>query len=104
LSEYSRNPSINGVLVDSRTGSAVGGTGIAFDWAEARRTIFSAQDKLKLVAAGGLNPSNVAKAITTLEPWGVDVVSGVEESPGRKDPAKVRAFVERARAIRVMSQ
>ena len=104
LSEYARNFSIDGVLVDSRTGSAVGGTGVAFDWVEARATIFSAAGKLKLVAAGGLNPSNVAKAITTLEPWGVDVVSGVEESPGRKDPAKGRAFVERARAIRVMSQ
>ena len=104
LSEYARNPSIDGVLVDSRTGSAVGGTGVAFDWAEARRTIFSAQGKLKLVAAGGLNPSNVAKAITMLDPWGVDVVSGVEESPGRKDPLKVREFVERARAARVMSQ
>jgi len=46
----------------------------------------------------------VAKAITTLDPWGVDVVSGVEESPGRKDPVKVREFVERARAARVMSQ
>jgi phosphoribosylanthranilate isomerase len=104
LSEYARNPSIDGVLVDSRTGSAVGGTGVAFDWAEARATIFSAAGKLKLVAAGGLNPSNVAKAISTLHPWGVDVVSGVEESPGRKDPIKVREFVQRARAVRDMSQ
>jgi phosphoribosylanthranilate isomerase len=104
LSEYARNPSIDGVLVDSRTGSAVGGTGVAFDWTEARATIFSAAGKLKLVAAGGLNPSNVAKAISTLDPWGVDVVSGVEESPGRKDPIKVRAFVQRARAARDMSQ
>jgi phosphoribosylanthranilate isomerase len=99
LSGYARNPSIDGLLVDSRTGSAVGGTGIAFDWAEARRTIFSAAGKLKLVAAGGLNPSNVAKAISTLHPWGVDVVSGVEQSPGRKDPIKVREFVQRARAV-----
>jgi phosphoribosylanthranilate isomerase len=104
LSEYARNPSIDGVLVDSRTGSAVGGTGVAFDWAEARATIFSARGKLKLVAAGGLNPSNVAKAIATLDPWGVDVVSGVEASPGRKDPVKVREFVQRARAARDMSQ
>ena len=104
LFEYARSPSIDGVLVDSRTGSAVGGTGVAFDWAEARRTIFSAQGKLKLVAAGGLDPSNVAKAISTLDPWGVDVVSGVEQSPGRKDPVKVREFVERARAVRDISQ
>jgi phosphoribosylanthranilate isomerase len=46
----------------------------------------------------------VAKAISTLHPWGVDVVSGVEESPGRKDPIKVREFVQRARAVRDMSQ
>jgi len=104
LSEYARNFSIDGVLVDSRTGSAVGGTGVAFDWVEARATIFSAAGKLKLVAAGGLNPSNVAKAISTLHPWGVDVVSGVEQSPGRKDPIKVREFVRRARAVRDVSQ
>jgi phosphoribosylanthranilate isomerase len=104
LSEYARNPSIDGVLVDSRTESAVGGTGVAFDWAEARATLFSAAGKLKLVAAGGLNPSNVVKAISTLHPWGVDVVSGVEESPGRKDPIKVREFVQRARAARDMIQ
>jgi phosphoribosylanthranilate isomerase len=104
LSEYVRTPSIDGVLVDSRSGSAVGGTGLTFDWVEARRTIFSVQGKLKLVAAGGLNPSNVARAIATLDPWGVDVASGVEQSPGRKDPVKVRAFIERARAVRGISQ
>jgi phosphoribosylanthranilate isomerase len=89
--------SIDGVLVDSRTATAVGGTGIAFDWQTARATIFSGENSLKLIAAGGLNPANVAEAITTLDPWGVDVVTGVELSPGQKDPQKVRAFVMRAR-------
>jgi len=88
---------IDGVLVDSRTATAVGGTGIAFDWQAAQASIFTGNSPLKLVAAGGLTPANVAEAIATLHPWGVDVASGTELSPGRKDPAKVRAFVENAR-------
>jgi phosphoribosylanthranilate isomerase len=99
IAEVGRNPHVDGVLVDSRTAVAVGGTGVAFDWAEARKTVFGDGRALKLIAAGGLNPGNVAEAIAMLRPWGVDVVSGVEAAPGRKDPEKVRAFVERARAI-----
>jgi phosphoribosylanthranilate isomerase len=91
------DPDVDGVLVDSRTAAAVGGTGVAFDWVEARRTVFADGGKLKLIAAGGLNPDNVASAISMLHPWGVDVVSGVEAAPGRKDAKKVRDFVERAR-------
>lgn len=94
------NPDLDGILVDSRTATAVGGTGVAFDWETARTTLFNGRSAMKLVAAGGLNPENVAQAISTLNPWGVDVVSGVEAAPGRKDPEKVRAFVARARAAR----
>jgi phosphoribosylanthranilate isomerase len=89
---------IDALLVDSRTAKAFGGTGQTYDWAAARRRIFGADEQMKLIAAGGLTPANVAEAIAILRPWGVDVVSGVELSPGRKDPAKVRAFVDRARA------
>jgi phosphoribosylanthranilate isomerase len=98
MRELAGSPDVDGVLVDSRTAIAVGGTGVAFDWGEARKTIFSDAGKLKLIAAGGLRPVNVGKAIRTLRPWGVDVVSGVEAAPGRKDAKKVLEFVKRARA------
>ena len=98
IAAYSGDPNVDGVLVDSRTTKAVGGTGVAFDWAAARKTAFSEVSKLKLVAAGGLSAANVAEAIVALRPWGVDVVSGVESAPGRKDAFKVREFIARARA------
>jgi phosphoribosylanthranilate isomerase len=98
LVEHDRNPHVDAVLVDSRTEIAVGGTGITFDWTEARKALFqNAEARKRLIAAGGLNPDNVAAAIATLRPWGVDVVSGVEAAPGRKDRAKVLEFVARAR-------
>jgi phosphoribosylanthranilate isomerase len=99
VEEHARNLHLDGVLVDSRTAAAVGGTGVAFDWEKARKSIFADMGTLKLIAAGGLSPENVAEAIATLSPWGVDVVSGVEASPGRKDPWKVREFVTRVRAV-----
>jgi phosphoribosylanthranilate isomerase len=97
IAEHVRNPHLDAVLVDSRTEMAIGGTGVTFDWAGARKTLFQDARACKLIAAGGLNPDNVAEAIATLRPWGVDVVSGVEAAPGRKDAAKVREFIQRAR-------
>jgi phosphoribosylanthranilate isomerase len=92
------DPGIDTFMVDSRTASAVGGTGTTFDWSLAASTLFQNAKERKLVAAGGLTPDNVAEAVAVLKPWGVDVVSGVESAPGRKDPAKVRAFIANARA------
>jgi phosphoribosylanthranilate isomerase len=96
-----QDSNVDAMLIDSRTATAVGGTGQSFDWTLASKTIFQNAAGCKLVAAGGLSPENVAQAITTLRPWGVDVVSGVEVAPGHKDPAKVQAFISGARrAIR----
>lgn len=91
------DPAIDAVLVDSRTATLLGGTGVPFDWQTARSSI--AESPLRIIVAGGLNPQNVADAIATLRPWGVDVASGVEAVPGKKDPAKVRAFIENARIV-----
>jgi phosphoribosylanthranilate isomerase len=87
------------VLVDSKIGSASGGTGVSFDWSSAR-AVFASQPQLRIVAAGGLTPDNVAEAIHQLNPWGVDVASGVESSPGRKDPARLANFIANARRAR----
>jgi phosphoribosylanthranilate isomerase len=65
-----------------------------FDWALSG----DAPDSLKLILAGGLTPDNVGAAITEVQPWGVDVASGVERSPGRKDAIAVKRFIENARA------
>ena len=100
VAAMARNAHVDALLVDSRTAAAVGGTGVAFDWDAARGLIFDADGPMKFIAAGGLTPENVTEAIATLRPWGVDVVSGVEAAPGRKDAAKVRAFVDRARAAK----
>jgi phosphoribosylanthranilate isomerase len=77
-------------LLDSRDERIFGGTGMTFDWTLARR----APTGLKIVLAGGLNPANVAQAIRSVRPYGVDACSGVEVSPGRKDPAKLAAFMK----------
>lgn len=92
------DPNADAVLVDSCAKSGLGGTGVTYDWELAAERIFRSGAERKFIAAGGLTAANVADAIAILRPWGVDVASGVESTPGRKDPAKVRAFIAGARA------
>jgi phosphoribosylanthranilate isomerase len=101
LTELGRNDALDGVLVDSSTTRAVGGTGTTFNWLEARNSFLRAAPHLRLIAAGGLAPENVKQAIQILRPWGVDVVSGVESAPGKKDPARVQAFIRSAQEAAV---
>jgi phosphoribosylanthranilate isomerase len=91
---------VNRVLIDSRVGMAGGGTGVAFDWRAAGAVIEENAGELKVIVAGGLRPDNVGEAIRELSPWGVDVVSGVEASPGRKDPEKLAEFLRLARTTK----
>lgn len=82
------------VLVDSYSESGLGGTGRTFDWEREADTIRRLIGDKRLIAAGGLDPDNVAGAIRALNPDVVDVSSGVESSPGVKDHARMRAFAE----------
>jgi phosphoribosylanthranilate isomerase len=77
-------------LLDSGAGS-----GKTFDWQAVREELGDRQGRF--IIAGGLNPENVGEAMRIFEPWGVDVVSGIEREPGRKDPQKMKAFVAAVR-------
>jgi phosphoribosylanthranilate isomerase len=74
--------------------TATPGSGKVFDWS----LLGEVPEGPRVILAGGLDPDNVGEAVRIAKPWGVDVSSGVEKSPGRKDPLKVKAFIERARA------
>lgn len=88
LDEADRYPA-DALLIDSATP----GSGRIFDWSLAE----GAPDGRRIIIAGGLDPTNVADAIERTNPWGVDVSSGVESEPGRKDAHKVKAFIAAAR-------
>jgi len=90
---------VSGVLLDSTTAEKRGGTGQAFDWERVQPWAGIINSISKLIVAGGLRPGNVQEAIHLLHPWGVDVSSGVEREPGKKDPRRVRAFVQAVRAM-----
>jgi phosphoribosylanthranilate isomerase len=85
------SPDVEAWLVDTPAGGQRGGTGRTFDWNLAARV------DAKIVLAGGLDAANVADAIAAARPWGVDACSRLESSPGRKDHARMLAFIEAAR-------
>ncbi|HEX9028454.1 MAG TPA: phosphoribosylanthranilate isomerase [Anaerolineales bacterium] len=82
-------------LVDAYRPGEFGGTGRKADWGLA----FNLARRAPILLAGGLTPENVASAVEQVQPWGVDVASGVESSPSRKDPARMQAFVAAARSV-----
>ncbi|MBW8060638.1 MAG: phosphoribosylanthranilate isomerase [Solirubrobacterales bacterium] len=86
-------------LFDRRGGGSWGGTGESFDWGLLREH----RSEVPAIVAGGLRPENVAEAISVTHPYAVDVASGVEAEPGRKDQAAMTAFFEAARAAGVPS-
>jgi len=86
---------IEAVLLDTPSAGR-GGSGVTFDWSIAAAARHD-HPTMRLVLAGGLTPDNVASAIAAVEPWGVDVASGVEFAPGVKDAARVAAFVAAVR-------
>jgi phosphoribosylanthranilate isomerase len=88
---------LSAIVVDSGTAEQRGGTGRAFDWQNAQPWVLSLETKFRVVVAGGLDDANVGQAISVLHPWGVDVASGVEREPGKKDPEKVREFIKAVR-------
>jgi len=88
-------------LADSGNAASPGGTGKLFDWSACKPSLEVISRLGRVVVAGGLTPANVGEAMRILKPWGVDVSSGVEARPGKKDPEKVKAFV---RAVREADQ
>jgi phosphoribosylanthranilate isomerase len=85
------------VLLDAYVEGQLGGTGHRAPW----ELLAGFDPGVPVILAGGLTPENVADAVRLVRPWGVDVASGVESSPGKKDRGKVRAFVQAARAARL---
>jgi phosphoribosylanthranilate isomerase len=83
-------------LLDAFSPGARGGTGEKFNW---NLAVEAQKFGKPIFLAGGLTPENVAEAVRKVKPFGVDVASGVESSPGKKDPAKVKAFIAAAKSV-----
>jgi len=95
LAEYKGRFRVRGFVLDAFSAVSYGGTGQVTDWGLAAEAARAAP----AVLAGGLTPENVAEAIEKVKPYGVDVSSGVESRPGKKDHAKMRAFINAAKLV-----
>lgn len=93
--------SFDAVLLDSLAHGRHGGTGMVHDWNLSKRVKHVIHPK-PLILAGGLNPENVKDAVNTVQPYAVDVCTGVEAHPGIKDPDKVLAFIENAKEVGIL--
>lgn len=87
--------SVQAFLLDARDDALFGGTGRSFDWSLAK----GIQRIRPIILAGGLRPENVKEAIRTVRPYGVDVCSGVESAPGKKDPDRLMRFMKEVRNV-----
>ncbi len=98
--EVMKNYIVDAFLLDTYKAGASGGTGKTFDW----NVAVKAKEYGRIILSGGLTPDNVEDAVRFVRPYGVDVSSGVEARPGKKDPAKIRDFIARAKSIPVSYQ
>ena len=98
LSVFDKYSSARYLLLDTFSRKVSGGTGKTFDWSIARDAI--KKTNREIIVAGGLNPTNVEHVIKAINPFGVDVSSGVESAPGKKDMTKLDRFVREARSVR----
>ena len=95
LAEFKGRAGVQGFVIDAFSEHAYGGTGQTVDWALAAEAAKAAP----ILLAGGLTPDNVQEAIHQVQPYGVDVSSGVEAAPGKKDPSKVCAFIQAVKQL-----
>jgi len=95
--EVMKNYIVDAFLLDAFHQGSFGGTGKTFDW----NLAVKAKEYGRIILSGGLTPENVEDAVRFVRPYGVDVSSGVESAPGKKNPAKVREFIMRAKSVPV---
>ena len=89
---------VRDILLDAHAPGVYGGTGQVIDWSLARRAVELYPER-RIILSGGLHPGNVREATKMVQPYAVDVASGIESTPGQKDPAKMRAFSNSLRLL-----